>query len=141
MLDVGSFTLVLNCLCLVCVSSCDMGRCSWLTGGHENVQDTINISTIPVEYIADLHNLLQTRIEWAVQPQSMRSLAFNSAQLGRVACSLCGKLVRPAKMKRHLIIHTGQKPFECPHCHHKTNRKENLDDHIRRRHYRDLATP
>ncbi|XP_042224527.1 longitudinals lacking protein, isoforms H/M/V-like isoform X21 [Homarus americanus] len=81
-----------------------------------------------------------TRNEWAVQqPQSMRSLAVDSAHLGRVPCSLCGKLVGQSKMKRHLMIHTGQKPYECPHCQHRTNRKENLDDHIRRRHTLELA--
>ncbi|MPC10544.1 Zinc finger protein 516 [Portunus trituberculatus] len=33
-------------------------------------------------------------------------------------------------MKRHLMIHRGEKPFLCPYCPHRANQKGNLKYHI-----------
>ena len=33
-------------------------------------------------------------------------------------------------LSRHHLTHTGEKPFQCPHCPHRSNRKGNLKYHI-----------
>ena len=53
-------------------------------------------------------------------------------------CSVCQAKFSGSKRKyllnRHMFIHTGEKPFQCPHCPHSCNRKENLQLHIYAKH-------
>lgn len=57
----------------------------------------------------------------------------NSGSLSR-ACSVCGHtfsgITWKQKLERHLMVHTGEKPFQCPFCPHRTNRKDALKGHI-----------
>lgn len=52
----------------------------------------------------------------------------------QVNCRFCNKAFhgRYSKynMKRHLMIHRGEKPFLCPFCPHRANQKGNLKYHI-----------
>ncbi len=46
------------------------------------------------------------------------------------ACQWCGKDFRTlCDLRRHVIIHTGEKPFTCFYCDIAYSRKEKLRDH------------
>ena len=37
-------------------------------------------------------------------------------------------------LKRHMMIHWGEKPYHCPFCPHRSNQKGNLKTHILKAH-------
>lgn len=49
-----------------------------------------------------------------------------------VACNYHSELMQ--NMKRHLRMHTGDKPFKCTICSYKSGRKDNLLTHMKIRH-------
>jgi len=52
-----------------------------------------------------------------------------------VICSECGMtLASMSKLKRHLVSHTGEKPFSCDVCGSRFARKDKLDNHKNAKH-------
>ncbi|XP_066964678.1 protein tramtrack, beta isoform-like isoform X22 [Macrobrachium rosenbergii] len=54
-------------------------------------------------------------------------------------CRVCGKQFLPSpswkqKLTRHLMTHSGEKPYYCPYCPHRCARKDSLKLHISRMH-------
>lgn len=62
----------------------------------------------------------------------------SAAGRASVQCPVCGRQFQGTKrnylLNRHFQIHTGEKPYQCPHCSHRANRKSNLKMHIESRH-------
>ncbi|KAB7493992.1 Zinc finger protein [Armadillidium nasatum] len=57
--------------------------------------------------------------------------AFPRKEQRRFVCHVCGKgFVLKTDLKRHSLIHSGEKPFVCPFCPHRSNRKGNMNTHI-----------
>ena len=54
---------------------------------------------------------------------------------GEWACPFCPRIMRDSyDIKKHIRIHTGEKPFQCSICGQKFNRKEILKTHQQKIH-------
>ncbi|XP_051909965.1 zinc finger protein 436-like [Hippocampus zosterae] len=52
-----------------------------------------------------------------------------------IVCDVCGQVMKnKSSLARHSFIHTGQKPFACPLCDLRFNRRDNLRHHLGRLH-------
>ena len=56
-------------------------------------------------------------------------------------CPLCS-LTHDHKrnMERHIMTHTGEKPFKCQYCDYSANRKYSLTSHMRYKHADKFGT-
>merc|ERR1719225_1216765 len=64
----------------------------------------------------------------------VRISAYSSAP-HKIDCPFCGrKFPWISSMKRHILTHTGQKPYKCPECPLWFTTKSNCDRHLLRKH-------
>ncbi|KAF2368666.1 Zinc finger C2H2-type, partial [Trinorchestia longiramus] len=47
------------------------------------------------------------------------------------SCDVCGKwFLLPKDLRRHIRVHTGERPFCCPVCPYRAAVKGNLKQHV-----------
>ena len=64
-----------------------------------------------------------------------KQLSAYSAAPHRMSCPYCGRKVPWASsLERHILTHTGQKPYRCTDCPLWFTTKSNCDRHIVRKH-------
>jgi len=53
----------------------------------------------------------------------------------RHECPECGKrFITPSKLARHVLMHTGERPYTCPHCLRPFSQASNMRLHIQKIH-------
>ena len=101
-------------------------------------------------YIHQIENtLVLIQFLLAINMQDMYWILFNAVSCllqidlnirnGRLACHYCPTTFKTTgEVNRHMMIHTGEKPFVCQFCNDAFNRKSNLQRHIRLKHGANL---
>ena len=70
-----------------------------------------------------------------VENNHHRKKSAYSAAPHKIACPYCErKFPWTSSLRRHILTHTGQKPFKCPECNLWFTTKSNCDRHLVRKH-------
>ena len=60
---------------------------------------------------------------------------------GQYGCPICGRVLgNAANLKRHLLMHTGSKPYQCSFCNQRFRQKAHLKRHSRAIHQLPLES-
>lgn len=50
-------------------------------------------------------------------------------------CPVCAKeIFNKADFRRHYMVHTGERPYPCPHCPYRARQLYNLKSHVSNKH-------
>ena len=108
-----------------------------LTGHEDNIS---NLNYNPSATIKVFHhqnnaaNIFQSGINVSLPSRARKT----SGTLARYSCKYCSKVfIDKSKWTRHLLAHTGEKPFACHLCSRPFSRKDNLQTHLKEVHKSD----
>ncbi|ESO93685.1 hypothetical protein LOTGIDRAFT_95373, partial [Lottia gigantea] len=74
--------------------------------------------------------------ECGKQTKSMkRHMELHQQNRMQIPCPICGKVVLKTGMSSHMrTVHSGRKPYKCPHCDYSSAFRGNLNTHIKGMH-------
>ena len=114
---------------------------------HHNDDDVQPLETITMDN-SPLHNSSvknQILVNIAEVQNSSSTIeqysSYNMNGLWTFVCHFnnCGRLFKSKqKVQRHLLTHTGEKPYACRFCDYRTARKDQVKIHEYGKHYDDL---
>lgn len=59
----------------------------------------------------------------------IQQLSGNVGNESKRLCPFCGVEFLSTNIKRHIMVHTGEKPFACKYCSYRSSQKTNLLKH------------
>ncbi|KAK7072925.1 hypothetical protein SK128_004436 [Halocaridina rubra] len=73
------------------------------------------------------------------EQQQWKQLLGCDAGSNRYACEWCGRTFdRVSNLKRHMLLHSGIKPFKCLYCSYRATQKANVVQHVASRHRNEM---
>ena len=90
-------------------------------------------SSLKDSYMGNKHQNTSDKTLGSVQEREF----FTKLSGNSFKCKVCEKKFSGRSLKRHMLIHTGDKPYSCPYCPYKNSRCDNLRQHMMRKHKTD----
>ena len=114
------------------------GASNWNAATHElgtsqDYHPSYSSSEAPIDdVLTSMDDVNQRNDDSPISNEGFSSY-FNSSpsSAGGSFCPVCSRRFPCRRdLDRHILVHTGERPFQCPHCSHRSNRKGNLKQHI-----------
>lgn len=106
-----------------------------LTHAANVISDVIIVAILSITWldIIEIHFWLDSEsIFWFLLVLQMIPIKIAT---GQFRCPVCSKdFISRAMTARHILTHTGQKPFACTECTYACNQKPHLISHYKRIH-------